>query len=190
MALTTRLNDLQLILLSTAAQRDDGSLLPPSDSVGAQPSRVGKAIPPLLRHTLVQELAITDRAKLWREEGGQLLGLVITDDGRRAIGVSEQAAAEGKLPQQVTPSDEAAPSDDGAQAVQPAQREPRSGTKAEQVLCLLRRPDGATLQELVDATGWLQHTTRAALTGLRKKGHGIAKTKRGDQTCYSIDAAA
>ncbi|HKX80142.1 MAG TPA: DUF3489 domain-containing protein [Novosphingobium sp.] len=39
---------------------------------------------------------------------------------------------------------------------------------------------------MVDATGWLPHTTRAALTGLRKKGHVIEKSKRDDVTCYRV----
>lgn len=51
---------------------------------------------------------------------------------------------------------------------------------------LLQRPQGATLAEMVQATGWLPHTTRAALTGLKKKGHTIAKDKRGEVTCYRI----
>ena len=41
---------------------------------------------------------------------------------------------------------------------------------------------------MVETTGWLPHTTRAALTGLRKKGHAIEKTRRGDVTCYRIAA--
>ena len=49
--------------------------------------------------------------------------------------------------------------------------------KTEKVLALLTRTGGATLDELVNATGWLPHTTRAALTGLRKKGHTIDRTK-------------
>ncbi|MHA6724281.1 hypothetical protein [Sphingomonas sp. RS2018] len=32
----------------------------------------------------------------------------------------------------------------------------------------------------------MPHTTRAALTGLRKKGHAVVRGKRGDQTCYSV----
>lgn len=52
---------------------------------------------------------------------------------------------------------------------------------------MVKRGEGATLAELVEATGWLPHTTRAALTGLRKKGHTIAKTKRGEATCYRIE---
>jgi hypothetical protein len=39
-------------------------------------------------------------------------------------------------------------------------------------------------------SGWLPHTTRAVLTGLRKKEHNIDRTKRGDETCYRIVAAA
>lgn len=45
---------------------------------------------------------------------------------------------------------------------------------------------GATLNEMVEATGWLAHTMRAALTGLRTKGRVIAKAKRGDVICYAI----
>ena len=66
---------------------------------------------------------------------------------------------------------------------------PARPSKVAAVLDLLRRADGATLAEMVAATGWLPHTTRAALTGLRKKGHAIAKGKREDVTCYSIATA-
>jgi len=51
---------------------------------------------------------------------------------------------------------------------------PRDGSKLAQVIRLLRREDGATLAELAAATGWLPHTTRAALTGLRKRGYAVA----------------
>jgi hypothetical protein len=63
-------------------------------------------------------------------------------------------------------------------------------TKVALILRLLGREDGATLAELVTATGWLPHTTRAALTGLRKNGHIVEKRKRDDVTCYRVVAAA
>ena len=66
----------------------------------------------------------------------------------------------------------------------------RAPSKIAQVLALLRRSEGATLAELVEGTGWLPHTTRAALTGLRKKGHVLAKDKRGEATSYHITEAA
>ena len=65
---------------------------------------------------------------------------------------------------------------------------PKPGTKADLVISLLTRDAGATMSELIDATGWLPHTTRAALTGLRKKGQTIEKSKRDDATCYRIAA--
>jgi len=76
-----------------------------------------------------------------------------------------------------------------AEALAPTARETKQ-SKKDQVLALLRRDGGATLDEMVTATGWLKHTTRAALTGLRKAGHVIEKGKRGDVTCYSIKAQA
>lgn len=63
---------------------------------------------------------------------------------------------------------------------------PRRPSKNDQVVELLRRPEGATLEELTSATGWLPHSTRAVLTGLRKKGHDIVREKRGEVTCYRI----
>lgn len=67
---------------------------------------------------------------------------------------------------------------------------PRGNTKIASVIALLKRGEGATLAELIDATGWLPHTTRAALAGLKKKGHAIAKAKRGTENCYNIVRAS
>lgn len=67
---------------------------------------------------------------------------------------------------------------------------PEKNTKIALVRTLLGRDEGATLAELVKATGWLPHTARAALTGLKKKGTVLEKSKRGDVTCYRIVEAA
>jgi hypothetical protein len=53
---------------------------------------------------------------------------------------------------------------------------------------MLRRDGGATLDEIVEATGWLRHSARAAFTGLRKKGFTIDKRKVDGATRYSISA--
>lgn len=50
-------------------------------------------------------------------------------------------------------------------------------SKREQLAQLLERETGATLDEMVSLTSWLPHTTHAALTGLRKKGHVITSVK-------------
>ena len=52
-------------------------------------------------------------------------------------------------------------------------RKPREGTKQELVLAMLRRPEGATVAQIADATGWAQHTVRGFFAGLKKKGHAV-----------------
>ena len=61
---------------------------------------------------------------------------------------------------------------------------PRAGSKQAKIIGLMKRKSG---DEMVKATGWLPHTTRAALTGLRKKGYGLAKDKNASgKTVYRI----
>uniref|UniRef100_UPI0034A118AC DUF3489 domain-containing protein n=1 Tax=Falsiroseomonas sp. TaxID=2870721 RepID=UPI0034A118AC len=50
-----------------------------------------------------------------------------------------------------------------------APRKPREGTKQEQVLAMLRRPEGATVTQIAEATGWAQHTVRGFFAGLKKR---------------------
>ena len=59
-------------------------------------------------------------------------------------------------------------------------------TKVSHLVTLLQRDGGASIAELATTLGWLPHTTRAALTGLRKKGRDIIKWRAGDETRYSI----
>lgn len=69
---------------------------------------------------------------------------------------------------------------------------PRPGSKLGMVLALLEKPQGASLAKLVEVTGWLPHTTRAALTGLRKRGFSVLSEKSagGGGSVYRIRAAA
>ena len=50
-------------------------------------------------------------------------------------------------------------------------------SKQSLLIALLVRDEGATLDQIVSATGWLPHTTRAALTGLKKKGYALSSEK-------------
>ncbi len=63
-------------------------------------------------------------------------------------------------------------------------------TKAGKLVALMQREQGATLDEMVQATGWLPHTTRAAMTGLKKKGHPIERTKVDGVSRYAIMSMA
>jgi hypothetical protein len=180
MSRNPKLNDLQLILLASAIQRDDGSILPVPENIRGQEERIRKVIPPLLRRGMIKEVPVTAKDQVWRGEDEQRIGLVITEGGRTILGAQE---VDG---QPLAGADEAAPAEPQNKPAPTA----RSGSKAEQVLSMLHRPGGATLNELVEATGWQPHTTRAALTGLRKKGHTLEKSKRDDATCYRIGEAA
>ena len=72
----------------------------------------------------------------------------------------------------------------------PAALAPREGTKISRVVGLLQRDNGATLDEVIAATGWLPHTSRAALTGLRKRGYAIEKHRSTEGRRGYIIAAA
>jgi hypothetical protein len=46
------------------------------------------------------------------------------------------------------------------------------------VLDLLRRPEGATIAHVIDATGWQPHTVRGFLAGLKKRGIQVSVLER------------
>jgi hypothetical protein len=54
---------------------------------------------------------------------------------------------------------------------------PEPTTKNQQVISLLSREGGATLEEMSTLAGWLPHSTRSFMTGLKKKGHVIESDK-------------
>ena len=177
----TKLNNSQLVMLSAAAQRNDRSLVAPPNLKESAARRMADK---LIAAGLVKEVKAKSGAPIWRrdEESGQPYALKLTAAGAKAIAVNENdepgGVHEADSLEQV---DEAAassqqhgakdPSPAGAmQSKFPRPSVPRSGTKLAQVIELLQRDDGATIDELINATGWLPHTTRAALTGLRKRG--------------------
>jgi hypothetical protein len=68
---------------------------------------------------------------------------------------------------------------------------PRDGSKTEKVLELLKRPNGATLQQIVTATGWQAHSVRGFLSGTvgKRLGLKVESTKAEDGArSYSVKA--
>jgi hypothetical protein len=69
---------------------------------------------------------------------------------------------------------------------------PREGSKTSQVIAMLKREGGVTLQEIMTAMSWQKHTTRAMLSagGSLTKKHGLVviSEKVGDHRKYSIKA--
>ena len=99
------------------------------------------------------------------------------------------APAKGKSGKKTTPAKKAPK---GTKASKPAKREggAREGSKTEAVLELLRRKNGASLKEIMKATGWLAHSVRGFLSGTVGKKMGlevISMAEDGERT-YRINS--
>ena len=164
-----KLTDTQSLLLAHAAKCDSGSLYPLPTTLTSKAGAV-RSIVSLVKAGLVEERETSVAAAVARQDSDLGYGMFVTADGLAAIGVDdcvdEQVIVE-------------------VDAEAPPAPAPRT-SKIAGVLELLGRDEGATLTELITATGWLPHTTRAALTGLRKKGHVLARSKREGATCYRL----
>jgi hypothetical protein len=62
----------------------------------------------------------------------------------------------------------------------------RPGGKMGVLLDAVSRPEGATLEELTAAVDWLPHTTRAAITRLRHRGHDVRLASMGSRKAYHL----
>ena len=62
-------------------------------------------------------------------------------------------------------------------------------TKNQQVIDLLSREDGASLEEMSSLANWLPHSTRAFMTGLKKKGYAIESDKTDGVRRYRATSA-
>lgn len=164
-----KLNDTQLILLSAAARRPSGSLMPLPETIANGGDRATKAITALVKQGFVEERETSDVISVHRDDGDIRFGVFITEAGLGVIDTGRDVEVEE--PAAVNPK-------------------PARQSKSAAVIALLERNDGATMADLIAATDWLPHTARAALTGLRKKGHTIERGKRGAETYYRIAAAA
>lgn len=70
-----------------------------------------------------------------------------------------------------------------------AQRATQGGTKQAILIDLLKRPEGATLPQMTEATGWQVHTVRGAMAGALKKKLGLEITSEkqpGSDRIYRI----
>jgi hypothetical protein len=81
-------------------------------------------------------------------------------------------------PTRGTPADQgawAARRDDAAREAEAAATKPtpRAGTKQAQMIAMLKRPEGATVEQIAEATGWQHHTIRGAISGALKKKLGL-----------------
>jgi Protein of unknown function (DUF3489) len=187
--MNVKLTDAQLVMMSAAAQRKDHCLSAPAAIRGAALSKVGVKLTKL---GLVREIEAKLGAPIWRrDDAGQGYALKLTAAGLKAIAVdegSQDAMEPGEAPQPQAKN--GASPDEGGLPGRAAI--PRAGSKLARVIDLLQRSDGATIPNLTEATGWLPHTARAALTGLRKRGYAVVRERfgAGDSVYRISDASA
>jgi len=160
-----KLSDTQLIVLSKAAAREGALATVPNKMNKAAAAKVGAS---LVARKLMREVRAKAGMPIWREdEDDRPISLMITRAGREAIGVDEdEGASEGK---------KGTAGAEGKGARTHPTGVPRAGSKQALVVDMLSARGGTTLNALSEATGWLSHTTRAALTGLRKRGFTILR---------------
>jgi len=153
-----KLSDTQLIVLSKAAARDDGLARLPE---GLNRAAAAKVAASLVSRKLMREIRSKPDMPVWREdEEGRGTSLVITRAGQDAIGIKDgenDGSGEAATAKNGPPEEHQQPSRRGRSTIVD---EPRSGSKQARIIKMLSRKSGATLQALVDVTGWLPHTTR------------------------------
>jgi hypothetical protein len=173
-----KLSDTQLALLSLASQRHDRRLFRSETMTKRDFARAVNALG-------TQGLVATIDSPLSRAEDAPAIAITLA--GLAAIGCPE--------PIEETP---ASTKTGRGEAVQPVVAPPAEvaigkgqPTKRARIIAMLSSEEGASLDDLIKATGWLPHTTRAALTGLRQKGFSIERLQREDRTSvYRIIAGA
>jgi hypothetical protein len=186
-----KLSDTQLVILSAAAQRADLSVLPLPDSLTLKGGALNKVMDSLRNRGLIRVLG---------GDGGPER-VVITSEGMATIGAKREDEGQTTTPAEAdtapTPADAAtaveapAPAAEADSAATPAKRKakakaakpgkvaaaekpaPRTGTKQAMMIELLKRPEGATVEQIAAATGWQHHTIRGAISGALKKKLGL-----------------
>ena len=123
------------------------------------------AVGKMIEHGWLQEVDASLRRgePLWRETGdGHGTTLVVTDAGLLAIGI------EPVVVKTVVAIHERAKAEPVGHPPTP-----RTGTKQAQLIALLQKPEGATMQEIIAATGWQAHSARGAMSGALGKKLGL-----------------
>jgi hypothetical protein len=186
---------MQRVILSCAAIRLDLKVLPVPKSLRKAAAAIALSIKPLLSRGLIGEIQAGPDDVVWREDpvSGRI-ALIITPAGMEAIGVSSdgegdagsgemQPAASSTNPSPFAPT--AGPSSCGS-------RLPRDGSKLALLIATLSRSSGATIPEIIEATGWQAHSIRGAISGALKKKLGltiVSEPVEGRGRVYRISAS-
>lgn len=161
----TRLTEKQITILKNAASHSDGSLMPLPGTMQLN----GGALASVLHSLKIRGLAIA------RIDGGWTL----TDAGRSIV-------AGDLTPDMVASMEETSPVAATSSVNSPGNSGDsqlptfRPGTRQALLLELLQREEGADTDEMMEVTGWQPHSIRAVLSGFRKRGIEVTRTKEGN----------
>ena len=166
-----KLTTTQRNMLSVAAQREDRCVETSQELRGAAARTFTKN---LIDMALAREIRAKDGMPIWRhdKDADRNYSLKLTAAGIK-IALSEadvnQPSANVRSNSTSTP--------------------PRETSKLSQVMLMLSQESGITIDQISKAMGWLPHTTRATLTGLRKRGIQIIRlTHEGERgSSYRIE---
>jgi Protein of unknown function (DUF3489) len=183
--MTNKLTDAQVALLRSGLQRADQCVVAPT---GKGPG-AKKSAARMVEAGWLKEIKAKAGAPVWRtdEDIGATYSLKLTAAGLKVVAVNDVQGSNGD-PADPTPS--APGSSAKVQESLPARPNFRQGSKLASVMTLLGREDGVTIDELSAAMNWLPHSTRAVLTGLRKRGVLLARRKTPEKraSVYVIEA--
>lgn len=188
-----RMSEAQRLMLQEAAKRQDRLVTPPAN---ARAAAINTLAGKLIDADWVKEIKARNSAPVWRKDvaSAETYALKLTAKGLKAA-AAITAVAEGGSALSATPAvkkagalaPRAAPLVGGlmpapdALGGEPSSiqiRAPRPSSKLGRILIVLAADAGATIGEMTAATGWLEHTTRAALTGLRHRGYELSLTRK------------
>ena len=167
------LSDSQLVVLSTACQREDRSVYPLTAKLPG--GAAAKVLNSLLGKGLIAEVPAKREDHVWREhkKHGRLT-LRATPAAFEALGITSDEAAAS--PSQEATTAEPKPTKGRKQKASKSTDKPKSmraDSKQAQLIEMLKRPEGATIDEIVKKFEWQAHTVRGAIAGALKKKLGL-----------------
>jgi hypothetical protein len=169
-----QLSDAQLVTLSAACQRPDRSVYPIVTKLPG--GAAAKVLGSLLKKGLIREVQAKREDTVWREDKKRgRLTLRATPTAFEALGIDQgEAPAEGDADAE-RPADGRMRSRRKRQAGKSTEkpRRTRANSKQAQLIDMLKRPEGATIQEIVTKLKWQAHTVRGAFAGALKKRLGL-----------------
>lgn len=166
------LTETQRLILTHAAAHPGNLALPLPKGLAGAAAKM--AVGRMMAHGWLEEVEANLRRgePLWRETGdGHGTTLIATEAGLAATGIKPDAASAPRI----------------ADTAKPVTI--RAGTKQAHIIALLQRPEGASVAEIVETTGWQTHSARGLISGALRKKLGlpiVAEKVEGRGTVYRI----